>query len=138
MSCLFNSLHLLLKPEIIDLKIKDLRQTLVEYMEKNQNYKIADTPIKEWLKMIQLVESSTDYLSNMRISSTWGGAPEIIIAANCFQVKISVIYKGRSVATFEPENKDAKAHLYINWNGVHYTALKRVNLSHLAKKPSKS
>lgn len=128
MSCLFNALTLLLRSEMKSLKINDMRQTLIEYMEHNQSQTIAGTTIKEWLLMIQEVERSSDYLSGMRLSSTWGGAPEIIIAANFFNVKITIMSRGLKIATFEPEgSKKVKAHLFLHWKNGHYTAIKRIN-----------
>jgi hypothetical protein len=150
MSCLFDSLSQLLRPELSRLKITDLRQTLVTWLKNNPNSLIAGTEIKEWLQMIQSVETqmiqsgeadlvsksatnansndTNEYVQKMSRAHTWGGAPEIAVAANYFNVRITVIYRGRAVATFEPESKAPTSSLFLHWTGGHYTPIKRMSL----------
>jgi len=126
MSCLFNSLTVLLKPELEQQKINNLRTAVVNYLEANPDIKIADTSLKEWIEMIKLTESNPHYLQTMRCSSTWGGAMEIIAVAQMFQVRIHVLRHGQPVAVFKPADGPVKAELLLNWSGAHYTPLKRL------------
>ena len=132
MSCLFNSLSYLLKPEMDALNINNLRYSVIKYIEKNPKKTIDGVTIAEWMKIVQIAEKNDKYLEKMRHSSTWGGGPEIAIVALMFGVKI-VIQKSRTervVAVFEPDQKAIRATIYLEWTGSHHSPLKRVNHNH--------
>jgi len=129
MSCLFNSLTILLKSELDKAEIKHLRSAVVDYLKNHPAATINGTTIAEWLAMIQLVEKNPRYLESMSQNSTWGGAPEIAVIAKMFKVRIHVIFRGKTVAVFQPNDDlvdlgdQPIRDLYLNWTGGHYTPL---------------
>ena len=123
MSCLFDSLSVLLKNELKQKKITNLRLAIVDFIKNNPNKQIGNQIIKEWIEMIKIVEKDPNYLENMKKSSRMGGAPEIAITSLMFQVNIVVMKNKQRVAFFETKNPTKT--LYLNWTGSHYTAVKK-------------
>ena len=84
MSCLFNSMSHFIKE---DGGPNGIRQRICDYLEKN-------LPILEGMETcdVLLLEAPTaaHYISNMRNSSTWGGAIEIQCACNIWNARIIV------------------------------------------------
>jgi OTU-like cysteine protease len=84
MSCLFNSMSHFIKEDWCPTGI---RQRICDYLEKN-------LPILEGMETRDVLEleapTAAHYISNMRNSSTWGGAIEIQCACNIWNARIIV------------------------------------------------
>ena len=82
MSCLFNSLSY-----FINENSNDIRQKICDYLQKNLS-------IIDGIETSQVLEldnnSASNYITNMRSSSTWGGAIEIQVACNIWKISINV------------------------------------------------
>ncbi len=117
MSCLFHSLSYFLP-----YNSNDLRQNICNYLQENK-------PIIEGLdtKMILDMERK-NYIHHMRNTSTWGGAIEIQVACNLYNVKIIVKdirhQQGKNIE-FIPLHKKIEREICITWNGGHYEPLKK-------------
>tara|TARA_B100000424_G_C22944224_1_gene502453 strand:+ start:3452 stop:3802 length:351 start_codon:yes stop_codon:yes gene_type:complete len=116
MSCLFNSFSYFLTEDSFS-----IRQKICDYLENNG-------PIIEGLEtnFILSIENS-NYISNMRSTSTWGGAIEIQAACNIWN--ISVIVKnyrnhGQKNIEFLPLHGNVERQIYIYWTGGHYEPVK--------------
>jgi len=119
MSCLFNSLSYFLHEDSIT-----IRQKICDYLHENK-------PIIDGLdtKEVLLLESNNveNYISNMRNTSTWGGAIEIQSACNIWNIQINVSnYRDNNEKHIEfiPINGDISNVLNIYWTGGHYEPIK--------------
>ncbi len=113
MSCLFIALQKLLNN-------KDMRKIICEYMEKNQNEKLGDDTIKNWIIGMCIIEKTKEkeYIEKMKKSSTWGGALEIAVASKIFDSIINVIKSGKIISTFNCGQ--GKKELNLIYTGSHY------------------
>lgn len=117
MSCLFHSLSYFLP-----YNSNDLRENICNYLQENK-------PIIEGLdtKMILDMERK-NYIHHMRNTSTWGGAIEIQVACNLYNVKIIVKdirhQQGKNIE-FIPLHKKMEKEFCMTWNGGHYEPLKK-------------
>lgn len=132
MSCLFNSLTKLLQPELHN--IPDLRQAVCDEMQNNRQSILENDSIQEWIVNVCIDRYNQDdltdavidrYISEMRSSSTWGGAPEIAIISKMFNVDIIVEYSSTNIATFSNHKNEYAPTLYLHWTGGHYTPIRR-------------
>jgi hypothetical protein len=109
-----------------------IRQRICDYLEKN-------LPILEGMETCNVLEmeasTAAHYISNMRNSSTWGGAIEIQCACNIWNARI-IVHDIRSHHSennnsnkieFVPLQKsDTSANtaspieLHLEWSGGHY------------------
>ena len=84
MSCLFNSMSHFIKE---DGGSHGIRQRICDYLQNN-------LPILDGMETRDILKleapSSEHYISNMRNSSTWGGAIEIQCACNIWNARIVV------------------------------------------------
>jgi hypothetical protein len=115
MSCLFNSLN-----HFIGEGSYEIRQKICDYLQENKQ--IIDGIGTN--KILELENSSAEeYISNMRLMTTWGGAIEIQCACNIWRLKIYVKnYRDNNnrVIEFIPLNKSYNKTLNIYWTGSHY------------------
>ena len=82
MSCLFNSLSY-----FINIDSYTIRQLICNYLQENK-------PIIDGLSTDTILEyENNNYISNMRQTSTWGGAIEIQCACNIWKCQINVHHK---------------------------------------------
>ena len=116
MSCLFDSLSFFLK-----ISSDNIRSKICDYLERN-NILIEGIDTKDIL-----LEESSNYIKNMRKSSTWGGAIEIKAAVNIWNLYIKVKNirdKKESITDikFIPTNgiDSQTKKIKITWNGFHY------------------
>ena len=129
MSCLFNSMSYFINE---DWGPTGIRQRICDYLEKN-------LPILEGMETCNVLEmeapTAAHYISNMRNSSTWGGAIEIQCACNIWNARI-IVHDIRSHHSennnsnkieFVPLQKsDTSANtaspieLHLEWSGGHY------------------
>lgn len=136
MSCLFNSLSY-----FCNYDTNNVRKIICEYMRKDpflsSNMRVSKT--------IEYLENKSleDYLQQMKMSSTWGGAPEIkafvnltktpIFVRNISTNKSNYIKFEYDLSKTEEKENNTKImpvkNLYnkrieINWNGYHYESVK--------------
>jgi len=115
MSCLFDSLQILLK-------VDNLRFIVCDYMENNKN--------NEWLECISLDKYNEinvqRYIDEMKQNTCWGGAPEISIISKIFNIKIIVHDNNHNLIIFENykyKENNSYSTINIKWTGNHYTHL---------------
>jgi hypothetical protein len=121
MSCLFDSLN-----HFIGEGSYEIRQKICDYLQENKE-------IIDGLGTNNILElencSSEQYISNMRITSTWGGAIEIQCACNIWKLKINVKnYRDNNNRNIEflPLNNSYNKTINIYWTGGHYEPLKNL------------
>jgi hypothetical protein len=119
MSCLFNSLN-----HFINEGSYEIRQKICDYLQENQ-------PIIDGLDTHFILELESNYkeqyISNMRNTSTWGGAIEIQCACNlwnlCIKIKNYRDNNGK-IIEFIPCNNNYDKTIYLYWTGGHYEPIK--------------
>lgn len=127
MSCLFNSMSHFIKEEWGPTGI---RQRICNYLEQN-------LPILEGMETHDVLKmeapSAEHYISNMRNTSTWGGAIEIQCACNIWNARIivhDIRYNNRDGNKFieflplqaqtSTKSENAMLELRLEWSGGHY------------------
>jgi len=117
MSCLFNSLSYFIKEDS-----KVIRNKICDYLEQNQ--KIIDGLETKFI----INMDSNNYIQNMRNQSTWGGAIEIQVACNIWNLRIIVHnYRDRTINNkieFIPINNSIDKTIELYWTGGHYEPIK--------------
>ena len=127
MSCLFNSIgkHVKESPQTV-------RMRICNYIESSET--LAGLPIE-----VVLCKPKNEYITRMRLSSSWGGGPEIAAACDIWKLKINV-YKVKT--NQKPPKKETKRkrnstfmydkpiefkpllntnkQINLYWTGVHY------------------
>jgi len=93
MSCLFNSLQ-----HFIGEDSYTIRQKICDYLQENKPI-ISDLDTNTVISFEQL-----NYIKKMRLPSTWGGAIEIQVACNIWQLRI--IVKNYRIHARRGPNKD--------------------------------
>ena len=126
MSCLFNSMSHFIKE---DWGPHGIRQRICDYLQNN-------LPILDGMETRDVLQleapSSEHYISNMRNSSTWGGAIEIQCACNIWNARI-IVHDIRNGNRNNNSKKIEFLPLHINidsiipplefeleWSGGHY------------------
>ena len=113
MSCLFDSLSYYLPGNSISIRTK-----ICDYLK--QNNKIIDgMNTRDILNM-----ETSNYITNMRKQSTWGGAIEIQCACNIWKLRVLVEdkrhKKKHNVIEFIPINNTYNKTIHLKWSGGHY------------------
>ena len=111
-SCLFSSIGYLIDHKNFNEETKlQYRQLLVNYLEKN-NFEqgILELP-KE------------DYIENIQNPSTWGGAIELKVFSDMFQIEIASIDVQSNRVDIFGQDKNYPQRIYVIYNGVHYDPL---------------
>lgn len=118
MSCLFRSLSFF----ISNIDTEELRHIITEYISKDP---ILIQPDIRLSTILSIDEMSLDaYTSNMKKSSTWGGAIEIKTFCELFQMKVRVyVIQDKQFIDFIPTNWDGIRCIKISWTGNHYEPL---------------
>lgn len=116
MSCLFNSMSYFFKEDS-----QIIRNKICDYLQENK-------PIIDGLdtKFILSMENS-NYINNMRNSSSWGGAIEIQAACNIWNTKITVINirnLNKKNIEFLPVKGNTNNNISVTWSGGHYEPIK--------------
>ena len=130
MSCLFNSMSHFIKEEWGPTGI---RNRICDYLEKN-------LPILEGMETCDVLKmeapSAEHYISNMRKTSTWGGAIEIQCACNIWNARIIVHDIRRrnnhnnnnnkiEFLPLQSENAQTPSlEFNLEWSGGHYEPLR--------------
>ena len=125
MSCLFNSMHVLLSKHGILIKDSQiLRRKITKFMKSNPDYDLSSGKLKDWVKMVaeDQGKTSNNYISHMTSSSTWGGGMELAVMSKMFSIKIEIITSSsqKPVAVFECSN-NPDATFVLHWTGTHYS-----------------
>jgi hypothetical protein len=120
MSCLFNSLSYFFNENSFI-----IRQKICDYLQNN--HKIIDGLDTEFILQLE----NPNYIQHMRNTSTWGGAIEIQVACNLYNVIIIVRnYRDNNGKNIEflPISydciKDIKK-IELEWSGGHYKPVRR-------------
>ena len=134
MSCLYNSLTMLIGPDMVKMGIKHLRTFVCDFMEKNPELKFCDENMDKWIELIakdkfnDFSDKKNDelkkrYIATMRQNMEWGGAPEISVVSYCFDVIIEVLdHRSMKVlSTFNCCKNKPKRTIQIKYTGSHYT-----------------
>ena len=114
MSCLFVSLG-----QLLDMCPNYLRQCICDYLDQNQPI-IDGIPTSDLLRL-----DRAEYVKEMRLESTWGGAIEIQCACILWQLRILVLNNSEQsgpLIEFVPVTGDYQRTLSLCWTGSHYTA----------------
>jgi len=117
MSCLFDSLSYFLKYDS-----NTIRQKICDYLETNQ-------PIMDGLDTSFILSlDDTNYITNMRRNSEWGGAIEIKAACNLFDIRIIVhtLIGDRRSIEFLPITQNYTYTINITWNGIHFEPIANI------------
>ena len=114
MSCLFDSLSRYLPGSSINIRTK-----ICDYLK--QNNKIIDGMNTRDILTLE----TTDYITKMRKTSTWGGAIEIQCACNIWKIRVLVEdkrhKKKHNIIEFIPINNTYNKTINLKWSGGHYT-----------------
>jgi hypothetical protein len=114
MSCLFESFSYFIKENRFD-----IRQKICDYLQNNE--KIIDG-----LDTKTILEFEDEkYIDNMRNEKTPGGAIEIQVACNIWNILIDVrdTQKNKNII-FYPFNTNYTKTIYLEWNGDHYEPIR--------------
>ena len=116
MSCLFDSIAYFVKLDGFS-----VRQIICNYLE-------ANNPIMEGLdtKTILSIEDP-EYIKKMRITTTFGGGPELKAASNIWNIKIIVFINKQLTEKIEfiPLSNTHQGHIELFWTGNHYDPIVR-------------
>lgn len=111
-SCLFSSIGYLIDHKNFNETTKlQYRQLLVNYLE--------DTDIDN--SMLEIPKA--DYIENIQNPSTWGGAIELKLFSDMFQVEIASIDVQSNRVDIFGQDKNYPQRIYVLYNGVHYDPL---------------
>jgi len=124
MSCLFNSLSLLLKDELSQQNITNLRLFLCDYIITHKHDLLKNEDIGTWILYSALDRglSFDAYITEMRKSHTWGGAPEIALVSKLFNVDIEIYNtQNQCISVFQNHNGSCYKTIKLYYNGNHYT-----------------
>ena len=116
MSCLFISLSYFLLQNS-----NSIRQQICDYLQSNN--KIIDG--LDTLTILNM--ESNNYINNMRLESTWGGAIEIQAACNIWKLRIIVRnYRDNNNETIEflPITTVAERTIELYWTGGNYEPIR--------------
>ena len=128
MSCLFRSLSYFIN----NTNENQLRQIIVEYLEKDPILIQPDKKASEIIRSEFPSDTLQFYVEKMKRSSTWGGAIEIKAFCELFSMQVGVlVLESKKEITFVPSSWDTSIctvnknrFLKISWNGYHYEPLK--------------
>ena len=119
MSCLFNSLNYFVKEGSLE-----IRQKICDYLQENK-------PIIDGLETSTVLmfenPNINDYITKMRLTSTWGGAIEIQCACNIWKLRINVKnYRDNNNKSIEflPVNSIYNETINVYWTGGHYEPIR--------------
>jgi hypothetical protein len=120
MSCLFNSLSHFIDEDSLQIRLK-----ICDYLQENN-------PIIDGIETHEVLRFENanvhDYITNMRFTSTWGGAIEIQCACNIWNIRINVKncrdqdyrVQDYKVIEFLPCSNNYEKTIELYWTGGHY------------------
>lgn len=110
-SCLFSSIGYLISDEFSDITKLQYRQLLVQWLESN-------TSIDNLLD-----KSKSEYIKYIEDINTWGGAIELNIFSEMYQVQIATIDTNTNNIYIFGEDKRYSQIIYLIYTGNHYDPL---------------
>lgn len=129
MSCLFHSIG-----RMVRRSHSDVRATICDFLEDNLARVHMGVSIETWLcwneqdaGRASLEDGARNcavamnYIRNMRMEGTWGGAMEISAATQIYRRDIVVHAADGAVVEFKTTDGDVCApSIHLRWNGFHY------------------
>ena len=119
MSCLFNSLSYFIQHDSFT-----IRQFICDYLQENKS-------IIDGIETNTILDFESNdaisYIENMRLENTWGGAIEIQVACNIWNLRINVFnYRDHTnkIIEFIPLKGNYENTIHIYWTGGHYEPIK--------------
>jgi len=133
MSCLFDSMHVLLTQHGIYFENSHiLRMKITSFMRDNPKYSLGSDTIGDWIKLVaeDMNINSENYIRSMSNASTWGGGMEMAIMSKIFNIQIDVISGSsqKPLAEFNCTGEKVEAKFTLHWSGSHYTPVNKVDL----------
>ncbi len=113
MSCLFQSLSHFVN----GMNENSLRHNICNYL--SENHQIFDDLSTNDITTIESGLNISQYISNMRNPSTWGGSLEIKVFCNIFNVVVIVHHNNRQIE-FLPSTNKPIGKCNIGYTGNHY------------------
>ncbi len=111
-SCLFSSIGYLIDHNNFNEMTKlQYRQLLVNYLEDNE------------VENGMLEIPKPDYIENIQNPTTWGGAIELKLFSDMFQLEIASIDVQSNRVDIFGQDKNYPQRIYVLYNGVHYDPL---------------
>ena len=111
-SCLFSSIGYLIDHNNFNEMTKlQYRQLLVNYLEDNE------------VENGMLEIPKPDYIENIQNPTTWGGAIELKLFSDMFQLEIASIDVRSNRVDIFGQDKNYPQRIYVLYNGVHYDPL---------------
>lgn len=88
MSCLFISLG-----KLLNINPTILRNQICDYIVENPDKEWNGTKLSEWIQMVagDRYQNVSQYISEMRCQSQWGGAPEIAVCCMIYNVVVEIV-----------------------------------------------
>jgi hypothetical protein len=88
MSCLFISLG-----KLLNIDPTTLRNQICNYIVENPDAEWDGTKLSEWIQMVagDRYQNVSQYISEMRRQSQWGGAPEIAVCCMIYNVAVEIV-----------------------------------------------
>ena len=123
-SCLFHSMSYGLRDGS---SASSLRREICQYIRKNPDLTISDTPIKDWIKW-DSGASVSEYASRMS-GSAWGGGIEMAALGKLRSVNVHVYERSggfyKRISAFDcPENPQGKKTIKVLYQGAcHFDAI---------------
>ncbi len=95
MSCLFISLG-----KLLNIDPATLRNQICDYIISNPDAEWDGTKLSEWIQMVagDRYQNVSQYISEMRRQSQWGGAPEIAVCCMIYNVAVEIVNLRRSAS----------------------------------------
>ncbi|CAK9100931.1 Ubiquitin thioesterase OTU1 (OTU domain-containing protein 1) [Durusdinium trenchii] len=122
-SCLFHSLRKGLGSKGLSSTFA-LRQSLAQWVRKNSHVKIADTPVREWVRWD--ANCSVEAYARRMQSAAWGGGIEMAACSRLFNVKIHVYERCRQgykrISCFD-STRASHTISVLYQGGMHYDAI---------------
>jgi len=124
-SCLFHSMSYGLRAHGVNANAGRLRKEIAQFVQTKPNYKISDTPVRDWVKWDAGCSVQT-YCSRMSRGG-WGGGIEMAACSRLKTVNVHVYERSRKggykrISCFDCPGSAKTVHV-LYCGGVHYDAL---------------
>ena len=121
-SCLFHALS-----HHLDLNADLLRMEIAAFIGLNPDFKVADAPLKDWIKW-DTGEDVKTYVRKIAWNRAWGGGIEMAVCSHLANVAIDVYERCgnqfRLISSFKRDSPREKSRVSVCYTGRnHYDAL---------------
>lgn len=125
MSCLFQSIGKLVQQSHVH-----VRHKICDYMQHHLDSMHQGMTLRHWIQWQRQSSNAEQYIRNMRSTSEWGGAMELMVATKVYNADIIVVDGyGKQVAEFLLRDAfTARKRMYVQWTGVHYEPVRMVHV----------